>query len=88
MKTKIKKILLENLTSNYDEGDIDNGGIIGGDNTVDELYDFFVDEISKITIEKTNLKPPTLEIIKNCNHPKEFRSYYSDLPPNTIENNE
>jgi hypothetical protein len=46
MKSKIKKILLDTLTSAYDEGNIDNGGIIGGDNAVDQLYDLFVDEVT------------------------------------------
>ena len=44
MKSKIKKILLDTLTSVYDDGNIDDGGIIGGDNAVDQLYDLFVDE--------------------------------------------
>ena len=44
MKNKIKEILLKTLESTYDEGNIDNGGIIGGDNAIDQLYDLFVDE--------------------------------------------
>jgi hypothetical protein len=44
MKNKIKKILLETLKSAYDGGNIDDGGIMGGDNAVDQLYDLFVDE--------------------------------------------
>ena len=32
MKNKIKKILLKTLTSNYDSGNIDDGGITGADN--------------------------------------------------------
>ena len=48
MKSKIKKILLETLSSNYDNGNIDDGGIGGGDNAVDQLYDLFVDEATNI----------------------------------------
>jgi hypothetical protein len=44
MKNKIRKVLLDTLKSSYDNGDIDDGGIIGGDNAVDQLYDLFVDE--------------------------------------------
>jgi hypothetical protein len=44
MKSKIKKILLDNLKSEHDGGNIDDGSITGGDNTVDQLYDLFVDE--------------------------------------------
>ncbi len=44
MKNKIKKILSTALKSAYDGGNIDDGGILGGDNAVDQLYDLFVDE--------------------------------------------
>ena len=44
MKSKIRKILLDNLKSEHDGGNIDDGSITGGDNTVDQLYDLFVDE--------------------------------------------
>ena len=48
MKSKIKKILLDNLKSAHDDGNVDDGSIIGGDNTVDHLYDLFVDEMTAI----------------------------------------
>ena len=48
MKTKIRKILLTTLKSEYDGSNIDDGGIIGGDNAVDQLYDLFVDEMTAI----------------------------------------
>ncbi len=48
MKNKIRKVLLDTLKSSYDNGDIDDGGIIGGDNAVDQLYDLFVDEATNI----------------------------------------
>ena len=41
MKVKIRKILLKNLFSAYDDGNIEDGGIIGGDEAIDELYDLF-----------------------------------------------
>lgn len=48
MKNKIRKILLKTLKSPCDDGNIDDGGIIGGDNAVDQLYDLFVDEMTTI----------------------------------------
>ena len=37
MKEQIRKILLETLYSAYDDGNIENGGIIGGDQAIDQL---------------------------------------------------
>ena len=48
MKNKIRKILLKTLKSPCDDGNIDDGGIIGGDNAVDQLYDLFIDEMTTI----------------------------------------
>jgi hypothetical protein len=48
MKNKIRKILLNTLKSPCDDGNIDDGGIIGGDNAVDQLYDLFVDEATHL----------------------------------------
>jgi len=83
MKTKIKQILLDTLTSAYDEGNIDNGGIYGGNNAVDKLYDLFVDEVTSlnelngIILSRTvELKDrPTCDIDK-CDHPEEWRTHY------------
>jgi len=41
MKEKIRQILLKTLTSNYDNGNIEDGGIGGGDEAIDELYTLF-----------------------------------------------
>jgi len=59
MKNKIKKILLETLTSNYDNGNIDDCGIMGGDNAVDQLYDLFVDEIAEISTATASSRSKT-----------------------------
>ena len=48
MNNKIKYILTHTLKSAYDGGDINDGGIIGGDNAIDQLYDLFVDEMAAI----------------------------------------
>ena len=37
MKDQIRKILLDTLISAYDDGNIENGGIIGGDEPIDQL---------------------------------------------------
>ena len=37
MKEQIRKILLETLISAYDDGNIEDGGIIGGDQAIDQL---------------------------------------------------
>jgi len=37
MKDQIRKILLDTLISVYDDGNIENGGIIGGDEAIDQL---------------------------------------------------
>jgi hypothetical protein len=82
MKTKIKKILLDNLTSAYDDGNIENGGIIGGDNAIDKLYDLFVDEISIITstnpiiTSRPEVKDRPICDIDKCDHPEEWRTHY------------
>jgi hypothetical protein len=57
MKSKIKKILLDTLTSAYDDGNIDNGGIIGGDNAIDLLYDLFVDEMTAVGTATVSSRP-------------------------------
>jgi hypothetical protein len=57
MKSKIRKILLSTLKSEYDGSNIDDGGIIGGDNAVDQLYDLFVDEITAIKGESPVEEP-------------------------------
>jgi len=93
MKTKIKNILLQNLISVYDDGNIDNGGIIGGNNAIDKLYDLFVDEISIIT-SKPEINNNPICSPAECDHSKEWRTYYDggsswcrkcwcyvDLPP-------
>ena len=56
MKSKIRKILLDNLKSAHDGGNIDDGSIMGGDKTIDQLYDLFVDEIAEITTVTTGQK--------------------------------
>jgi hypothetical protein len=61
MKAKIKQILLDNLSSNYDNGNIDDGGIGGGDKTVDLLYDLFVDEMTAIGTATISSRPPKEE---------------------------
>jgi hypothetical protein len=61
MKTKIKQILLDNLTSNYDGGNIDDGGIAGGDKTIDLLYDLFVDEMTAIGTATVSSRPANEE---------------------------
>jgi len=59
MKNKIKTILLNTLQSAYDGGNIDDGGIIGGDNAVDQLYDLFVDEATFVRhLENPNVSYP------------------------------
>jgi hypothetical protein len=67
MKTKIKQILLDNLTSNYDGGNIDDGGIGGGEKTVDLLYDLFVDEMTAIGTATVSSRPPKEEEPKYFN---------------------
>ena len=57
MKSKIKKILLSTLKSEYDGSNIDDGGIMGGDNAVDQLYDLFVDEMTAIKGESPVEEP-------------------------------
>jgi hypothetical protein len=57
MKSKIRKILLDILKSEYDGGNIDDGSIIGGDNAVDQLYDLFVDEMTAIKGESPVEEP-------------------------------
>jgi len=37
-KEEIRKILLKELTSNYDEGNIEDGGIGGGDECIDKIF--------------------------------------------------
>ena len=51
MKNKIRQILLKTLISNYDNGNIEDGGIGGGDEAIDGLYDLFTkqDEPQKLT---------------------------------------
>lgn len=84
MKTKIKQILLDNLRSAYDDGNINDGGIFGGDKTVDKLYDLFVDEITSlnelngIIVSRAPIElkdKPTCDIDK-CDHPEEWRTRY------------
>src|ERR1035437_3057224 len=57
MKSKIKKILLDNLKSAYDGGNIDDESIIGSNNTIDQLYDLFVDEMIAIKGESPVKEP-------------------------------
>jgi len=45
MRDKIRKILLETLVSQYDQGNIEDGGIIGGDEAIDQLYSLVEQEI-------------------------------------------
>jgi hypothetical protein len=67
MKNKIKKILLSTLKSAYDGGNIDDGGIMGGDNAVDQLYDLFVDEATFVR----HLENPDVEYpAKKTEQPK------------------
>lgn len=72
MKNKIKKILLKTLTSNYDSGNIDDGGITGADNAVDQLYDLFVDEM--ITIDTATA---TLSSRPESKEPKDIFSCFA-----------
>jgi len=44
MKKQIYDILLKTLISNYDNGNIENGGISGGDEAIKELYNLFKDK--------------------------------------------
>jgi len=66
MKTKIHNILKETLTSNYDNGNIEDGGIGGGDDAVDKLHELFktesimgmkeiIDELNKKFNDHANL---------------------------------
>lgn len=57
MKSKIRKILLDNLKSAHDGGNIDDGSIMGGDKTIDQLYDLFVDEMTAIKGESPVEEP-------------------------------
>jgi hypothetical protein len=41
MKEKIRKILLKTLISNYDNGNIEDGGIGGGEEAIEELHTLF-----------------------------------------------
>jgi len=41
MKVAIRKILLETLISNYDLGNIEDGGIGGGEEAIEKLYTLF-----------------------------------------------
>ena len=67
MKNKIKKILLQTLKSAYDGGNIDDGGIMGGDNAVDQIYDLFVDEATFVR----HLENPDVEYpAKKTEQPK------------------
>jgi hypothetical protein len=45
MKTQIHAILLKTLVSNYDDGNIEDGGIGGGDEAIEELYKLFTDKM-------------------------------------------
>ena len=68
MKNKIKKILVQTLTSAYDGGNIDDGGIMGGDNAVDQLYDLFVDEATFVRhLENPDVSYPKEEPKKTAN---------------------
>jgi hypothetical protein len=42
MKDKIKEILLKTLQSNYDEGDINDNGILGGEECITNLEKFII----------------------------------------------
>ena len=64
MKNKIKKILLNTLKSAYDGGNIDDGGIMGGDNAVDQIYDLFVDEATFVR----HLENPDVEYPAKKDH--------------------
>ena len=57
MKSKIRKILLDNLKSAHDGGNIDDGSIMGGDKTIDQLYDLFIDEMTAIKGESPIEEP-------------------------------
>ena len=88
MKNKIKKVLLDTLKSAYDNGDIDDGGIMGGDNAVDQLYDLFVDEMTSIgraTISSRSNTDEYKEHVQNTNSAKiplnnEFSPTLEDKP--------
>jgi len=43
MKDAIRKILIETLISNYDLGNIEDGGIGGGEEAIDKLYTLFTE---------------------------------------------
>lgn len=45
MKAEIRQILLENLISNYDNGNIEDGGIGGGDEAIEELNTLFTKKL-------------------------------------------
>lgn len=84
MKTKIKQILLDNLRSAYDDGDIDNGGIYGGSNAIDKLYDLFVDEVTSLnelngiilSRAPAEIKDKPTSTPDVCDHPEEWRTRY------------
>jgi hypothetical protein len=71
MKNKIKQILLDTLNSPCDNGNIDDGGIIGGDNAVEQLYDLFVDEMTAID---TAIISPNSKTDDYKEHVKSIRS--------------
>ena len=45
MKDEIRKILLETLTSAYDDGNIENGGIFGGEEAIERLNTLYTDKM-------------------------------------------
>lgn len=79
MKAKIKKILLQTLKSAYDGGNIDDGGILGGDNAIDQLYDLFVDEITNVNEHQEEYE----KHMKNTNSAKiPLSNQFSPAPEN------
>jgi len=47
MEKEIRQILLDNLISNYDNGNIEDGGIGGGDEAIEELTTLFTKKLEE-----------------------------------------
>lgn len=55
MKEAIRKILLETLISNYDLGNIENGGISGGEEAIEKLHGLFTDSPKQLKLRFPDL---------------------------------
>ena len=67
MKNKIRQILLKQLVSNYDNGNIEDGGIGGGDEAIDDLYDLFTKQDEPQTLTEDQRLQETVDLINYNN---------------------